>query len=315
MSIDVLEYLRILQNSRCSYLKDNIGGNEMRFQGIPVTLENYKEIFRDCIPDVLDEIRLAVLDDTNIIPYIDACGSDSYKLGQFRLAIREGVPTRFLSVKLTARAVYCIRRCFANNISLEPLVKYYNGTSIAIPVDIFEMIAETLSLGGDITQIDFYDVKDDILEIICKGLVRGYPMQMFVDDRFTQGYIRLLMRGLDLCIDINPFMEDIWEEDQLITIFASSSKIDISLLMQYVSPKFPCETISSLIKIMSNGLDIDRLAYRDSDGYPIYSNYQIEVLGIALEMMKNGINCEDVFNPKLSDKQMEDMLDDIKNSL
>lgn len=287
----------------------------MRFQGIPVTLDNYKDIFRDCIPDVLDEIRLAVLDDTNIIPYLDSCGTDSYKLGQFRLAIREGVQSRFLSMKLTAKTIYSIRKCFSEGISLEPLLKYYSGTNITLPVDVFEIIVETLSLGGDISKIDFYDVKDEVLEIICKGLVRGYPMQMFVDDRFTESYIRLLMRGLDLSIDISPFMKDIWDEDQLITIFANSSKVDIGLLMQYISPKFPSDTIRSLVTILSKGLDIDKLAYRDSDGFPIYSTYQIDVLGDALEVMRNGINCEDLFNPKLSDKQMEDMLEEIKNSM
>lgn len=307
--------MRTLLGSRCLSSIRDIGGNEMRFQGIPVTIYNYKEIFRTCIPDVLDEIRLAILDNTNIIPYIDACGEDSYKLGQFRLAIREGVPIRYLAVRATAKTVNCLRRCFDKGISLEPLLKYYNGISLTLPVDVFELVVETLSLGGNISEVDFYEVKDVVLETICKGLVRGYPMQMFVDDRFSANYIRLLMRGLDLSIDISPFMKDIWDEDQLITIFANSSRIDVSLLMQYVSPKFPCDTINSLIKILSKGLDIDKLAYRDSDGYPIYSNFQLDVLGEALQLMKNGVNCEELFNPRLSDKQMEDKLTEIKNSL
>lgn len=315
MRYDVLGYLETLQVSKNCSTTRNIGGNQMRFQGIPVTLENYKTIFRDCTPDILDEIRLAVLDDTNIMLYIDSCGDDSYKLGQFRLAVREGVQARFLSTQLTAKTVKCMRKCTYEGVSLEPLVKYYNGMQLALPVEVFEIITETLSLGGDITKIDFFDVPEGILDIICRGLVRGYPMWMFVDERFSEQYIRLLMRGLDLNIDISPFMKDIWSESQLVLIFANSNKVDISMLISYISPKFSCETITALIKTIMLGLDIDQLAYRDSDGYPIYSDFQIEVLTRALLLMKKGVNCEEVFNPRLSDKQMSDKLDDIENSL
>ena len=33
-----------------------------RFDNKTITLENYKEVFVNCSPDILDEVRLAILD-------------------------------------------------------------------------------------------------------------------------------------------------------------------------------------------------------------------------------------------------------------
>ena len=60
-----------------------------RFGPKIITLDNYKEVFKVCSPDILDEIRLAILDDVPIGQYIQLCGQDYYKLNQIRKAIRE----------------------------------------------------------------------------------------------------------------------------------------------------------------------------------------------------------------------------------
>ena len=56
-----------------------------RYKSQTVTLENYRTVFKVCSPDILDEIRSAVLDDTSISSFIKPCGNDSYKLGQLRI--------------------------------------------------------------------------------------------------------------------------------------------------------------------------------------------------------------------------------------
>lgn len=287
----------------------------MKYMGMPININNYSTVFKDCTPDVLDEIRLAVLDNTDIMIYINDCGDDSYKLGQIRLSLREGVPYRFINTSITAKSIKCIRYCYKHSISLDPLIKYYLGSRILLRPEVFEIVVETLSLGGNISKVDFLTVPDSILEIICRGLVRGYPMWLFVNDKFTESYIRLLMRGLDLGIDISPFIKDVWGESQLVLLFANVEKIDINSFLSYVNNKFSYEALKILIKAVRDGISIDRITYRDRDGYPVYSHYQMEVLVKALKMIKQGLNCDDVFNPKLSDKEMSDKLDFILEEL
>ena len=81
-----------------------------RYKDKEVTTKNYKDIFGSYPVDILDEIRLAIADNTEIARYIDICGTDSYKLNQLRLAIREGVEKEFLNPAMTGRTLYLIRQ-------------------------------------------------------------------------------------------------------------------------------------------------------------------------------------------------------------
>lgn len=284
----------------------------MLLQGVrpvEITLNNYKEIFKVCTPDILDEIRLALLDNTDIMSYIGICGNDSYKLSQYRLAIREGVYYRYLIPGLTGKTINKLRVCHRNHIDLSSLDKYISHGSLKLDTIMFEMVVEALSLGADISTVDFFNVPCSICKIICEGLVREYPMWLFVSDKFSENYIRLLMRGLDLGIDITSCLTDVYSEHQLIVIFANKEYSDI---LKYITPKFPIESIKVIIKACEEGLDITQLVYRDSDGYPVYSEFQMLALLDALRLQKKGIVVDDVFNPKLSDKAMLSMLDSYK---
>lgn len=278
----------------------------MFINGIELTLENYKEIFKVCTPDVLDEIRLAILDDTDILAYINPCGNDSYKLGQFRLATREGVSFRYLVSSLSGKAVNKIRACHRMHMDMTQLLRYINGGHIKISNEMFELVASAVSLGADITKVDFTQVKEDTCKVICEGLVRKYPMWLFVGDNLSEKYIRTLMRGMDLGIDISPCITNIYSESQLIYIFAHK---EYSNILRYITPKFPLESIKILMRAVEDGLDISELVYRDGDGYPVYSEFQLDALVKALKLRKLGVVVDDVFDPKLSDFDMLNMLD------
>lgn len=277
----------------------------MIYKGRNITISNYKEIFRECTPDVLDEIRLSVLDNTDIVPYINQCGTDSYRLGQIRLALRENVDRKYVLAQLTPRTMNILRECNRQRLSLSPLNDYIIGGKVIVSVEMLELMVYALCSGADITKVDFTHVREDLCEIVCQGLVRGYPMWLFLGDNMTVEYINVLLRGLDLGIDISPCIKQVFSPAQLLLIFSQKKH---SSLLRNITPNFPYESISVLLSAMDEGLDISQLLYRDKDGFPIYSSLQMQALVKALEFEKTGVVVTDVFNPSLSDKEMYDML-------
>ena len=272
-----------------------------QFKKITVTLENYKQIFKNCTPDVLDEIRSAVLDDTPIASFIDECGTDSYKLGQIRIGLREMMPLGFLNTNLTGRTIYLIRQCLKNNISVDDLFVYVDEDKLKLPSGTIEKLAEFVYLGADISMIDFTKVKESKIELVLQGLLYHYPMWLIIDEDYPISYMKSLMRGMQLEIDITPFLSGKWSEQQMFLLFSYSKRIDIMDFMSKINEQFDVESLKVLLKLYKENVPITTLCVQDQDGTPIYNSYQIEELGKAI---KDKTITHEMYNPLLSDKSM-----------
>lgn len=272
-----------------------------QFKEITVTLENYKQIFKNCTPDVLDEIRSAVLDDTPIASFIDECGTDSYKLGQIRIGLREMMPLGFLNTNLTGRTIYLIRQCLKNNISVDDLFVYVDEDKLKLPSGTIEKLAEFVYLGADISMIDFTKVKESKIDLVLQGLLYHYPMWLIIDEDYPIPYMKSLMRGMQLEIDITPFLSGKWSEQQMFLLFSYSKRIDIMDFMSKINEQFDVESLKVLLKLYKENVPITTLCVQDQDGTPIYNSYQIEELGKAI---KDKTITHEMYNPLLSDKSM-----------
>ena len=273
-----------------------------RFKKTMVTLENYRTIFRECSPDILDEIRSAVLDDTQISKFIGPCGNDNYKLGQLRMAVREFVPVEYLSPKVSGSVIHNIRIGVSKGLDMSDILLYYNKLSNKS----LEIISDFLLLGVDITQMDFTLVPDNLVEICLKGLLKGYPMWLIVGEgcKLTTEEVQLYMRGLSLGIDIHPFLTGGWDSSCVLLLFSYGKSVDINDFLRYINNKFSIEHLKELLNLYNKKVDIRNLVLKDEDGYPVYNEYQIHELGIAI--LDNTITKE-MFNPSLSDMDIVEM--------
>lgn len=270
--------------------------------GVLVTLNNYISIFGDYEPDILDEIRSAILDDTPISPFIARCCHDSYKLGQIRMALREYVPEEYLNVNLSGECIHKIRMAYKAKIDLKPLLepkKYL----YCLESESISHIIDVLIHGIDISKIDFSVVPIENVEVICEGLIQGYPMWLCVsnDKELTPSYIRQLMKGMLLQIDIHPFISEVWTDEQLIFLFTNAKVIDINDLLMYVNHNFTVEHLSEICEAYKLNLDFKVLCLQDEDNFPAFNPYQLEVLRKTLE---DGVFCEDIYNPSINDRDM-----------
>lgn len=271
-----------------------------RYKSQVITLENYRDIFKVCTPDVLDEIRSAVLDDTSIGNFIKPCGVDSYLLGQLRLAVREMIPIEYLSANVTGRTVYNIRQGFAKNRDMSPLLKYYNQKVVKVDVSILEMLSEFCLIGTDITRVDFTTVPEELVSTVCKGLYQGYPMWLLLDGENTpdERTIKILMRGMSLGVDIHPFLSDKWDINSMLLLFSYAKSVDLNDVLRYINSNFSVESIRVLLDFASKGIPIVRLCAKDLSGIPVYNSYQMYEIGLSLEA---GVDIVEMFDANLSD--------------
>lgn len=265
---------------------------------------NYGVVFQSCSPDILDEIRSAVLDNTPISGFINGCGDDSYKLGQIRLALRETLPVELLSTKLSGKTIYNIRQAFHKGIDVYPLLRYYNSKELKLDADVIEVLSDFVLIGTVIDSVDFTVVPIGLVQLVCKGLYKGYPMWLIVGDGcagMTKEVMTVLMRGLSLGVDIHPFLSGDWGTDAMLLLFSYVKSVNINEFLSCVTSKFNVACLEVLLDLSSKGVPIKKLCIQDEDGNPVYNSYQMFALGDALQ---HNILSNDVFDASLSDFEM-----------
>ena len=277
-----------------------------KYQMELVTMDNYRKIFSGSTVDILDEIRSAVLDDTPIANFISCCGSDSYKLGQFRMALREFIPPKYLNKCLTGRHIQLIRQIYARRGEsglnfLEDYLKSF--THYSFTEDAFCRILETVLHGGDISKINFGRVQTANMDIVCNGIERGYPMWLCAEEPLSREMMKLMKQGMLLGVDIHPFLEGDWKTEVVTVILTNANAVSVAELLSWVTCKFSLGEVEEVIKAMRFHLDWTLLCAKNTEGEPLFNEFQMAVISQCLIA---DVLTEDIYNPKLSDIEMQD---------
>lgn len=279
------------------------------YKDVTVTLDNYKSIFSDCTADVLDEIRLAILDDTQIGYVIKNCLHDSYKLGQLRMAFREFIPLNYISLAMTGKTIYTMRCLFTAGMDASSLLRYIkradtNKISMNLLVDscTFEVLADYVYLGTDITKLDFERIPTKLVSTICRALKLGYPMWLIINyENYSIERLEAIIRCMQLGLDVHPFLEDSWNIEQINVLINFSQCVDLNEFMQYVTPKFGKDVLCALLRVAEGKFPYQNLCARDIDGYCLYNSYQIDEIRSA---MIDGTLSEDMMTWGMSDLEI-----------
>jgi len=269
-----------------------------------ITLGNYTQVFSDCSPDVQDEIRNAVLDDTPIGKYIQLCKEDGYKLNQVRLCLREYVQKSYINTAMTAKTLYAVRQLYKSKRDMDFITRYLTGSNlIRIEAEALEKIVYTVLAGGDVSKIDFTYLPKVNVDIVCEGLLLNYPMWLLVGSRqsYTPQTLRLLMRAMSLGINIHPFLQGKWGNEQIAMIIQSSNGLDTSVLFDNINHKFSTEQINTVTQLLQDKHDISFMCSKDKDGEPEFNKYQMWAM---MRYYHSGFNPAEHVTPKMTDTEI-----------
>ena len=276
----------------------------MKYKGIVLTLDNCWEVLEDSDTAILDEVRLAILDDTDISGYIEVCKGDDYRLKQVRMALREGFPKKYLQNNLNAENIKYLRKMYSLGIDLDIVANYLDLDNYVLGYILLGVIK-----GADISKINLNRISYSIMPTVMKGLIYKYPMEIFeghYEKHLTEEYMRVLFIAMQEGVDIMPFIKDKWDEQAINYIIAvQQSGADANLLLKYITDKCPVEAVEGICQAYKQRtLDegkLKRLCYRDEDGFYIYNEYQIVAL---LRVIQQNKDFDAVANPRLSDREM-----------
>lgn len=285
--------------------------------GKVANLGNYLSLTKGYSPDIQDEIRSAVLDDTPIGVYVDKCKDDSFKLNQIRLAIREYVPTRYLSTRLSASNIKQIRRIFREGLDLKFLDAYLSAKGIlSISCESLDLILSAYLDGVDVGRVNFTKIREDTVDLFCSGLKKGYPMWVLsnADASIPRNKVTLLMKCMNLNLDIHPFLDKSWDLQSINLIAVNASKLEYTVLMKHINSRFSYGQLSQVISVAGEWLDFLPLCLKDEDGVPVFNEYQMDVLGRVIKfnakqetLGKGIVDIEEFLKPSMSDMDMQDL--------
>lgn len=285
--------------------------------GKVANLGNYLSLTKGYSPDIQDEIRSAVLDDTPIGVYVDKCKDDSFKLNQIRLAIREYVPTRYLSTRLSASNIKQIRRIFREGLDLKFLDAYLSAKGIlSISCESLDLILSAYLDGVDVGRVNFTKIREDTVDLFCSGLKKGYPMWVLsnADASIPRNKMTLLMKCMNLNLDIHPFLDKSWDLQSINLIAVNASKLEYTVLMKHINSRFSYGQLSQVISVAGEWLDFLPLCLKDEDGVPVFNEYQMDVLGRVIKfnakqetLGKGIVDIEEFLKPSMSDMDMQDL--------
>lgn len=292
-----------------------------------LTLSNYLRLLsEDFSVDVLDEIRLAIMDNTPLsMSLLDSCKEDSYKLSQYRHYINEYIPSKYLLRGVSGRNLFLIRRCFALGLDLDWICKYQStGSHISISPATLDSLLESYLDGVDVTRIDMSKFPEDCVKGVLSGLEHHYPMWLLEDCSFalTPQYIRALSLTFMFGNDVLPFLSETWDTDVIKllsseTVSMSSGlpnnlykdEMTFAYVLRFLTPKFPYSLVKSIVRVAVGGFPIDDLCLVDSEGYPLLSLYQVESLA---RFIINGVLYDDIKEklPAVTDVELDDIYEE-----
>lgn len=286
-----------------------------KYKGVLCTLNNYSELFGSLSEDFIDEIRLAILDDTQIGGYLDETIKSvdgANKLSQIRKALRDFVPVEFISLKVSAEITSLVRALYLKQGAdgLSKAEQYFpkTGGLLVVPEEILKHILLLLIEGIDISRINFIHVNKANIDIIAAGLLKGYPMWLVAEGGYSRNYLSLLVSAMKVGLDIHPFCEDDWSYERMSYLVQSADSVKRYNILAYISPKFDEGRLREIIYAANNHIDFAKLCQKDSDGNPLFNEYQMAVLSRA---MLRGILIDEVYDWRMSDIEMEKRLGEL----
>lgn len=280
------------------------------FKGCNCTLNNYATVFKGIPSDFIDEIRLAILDDTPIGDYLIRLLKDkdgANKLAQIRKALRDYVPVEFILTDVSAEVMEYIRRLYntKGEEALMQLSPYINlGSKTNLSNDTLKQIIIAAYSDVDISKVDFNKVETQNVSLIILGLTKGYPMWLISEMSLPTEVIEVLMQGMSLGIDIHPFLIGNWNAECIRYLLANYKRINLAEVLENVNSHFTYGQLEEVVSAAMSKVDFGLLCLKEEGGQPVFNEYQMEVIR---DCLVDDVLTEEIYDCTKSDMDMRDL--------
>lgn len=274
----------------------------MKYKGTVLLLDNFRSLLKGYSIDIQDIVRSAILDDIDIIPYLEVCKNNPIRLDQIRLGIKEGLNPVLFTIK-NGNSLYKIRQLGRNNHSLEVLSRQLSKGYLS---DVhLDKLLSWLESGYDVSRLDISILPCTLFDVFEDGFKQGFNMVEFNNGKvYSPEYIKSCLKIKSNLKDISPFLIDTYKQPCM-KLFVSFSKIQDKnkweLLLRNVNSSITEDKLELLVKCVKNNIDISKL----SD-----SRWSASCINLVLQAYLKGVNysellilepVEEILNSRLNE--------------
>lgn len=258
---------------------------------IELTLENFRDILKSegYNLDVQDVMRSAIIDGVDLMPFLEECKNNPYRLDQIRLGKKEGIDEVFFSVH-SGEGIYKIRQLQKKGVNLSTLEAHIRrGKLNEYALD--KLIFWT-GEGYNLTGLNLAIIPKSLFDVFEQGLEKGFNMKPFNDGRqYSADYIRYCLIIMSNRKPVDDLVgKTIWSEES-IRVLAKNSRVlsdsKWSVLLHTINNNITPEKLSVLILCLKNDIDIGYFVEPNEHGDCFWS---VDSLSLVVKAYESGLS-------------------------
>ena len=265
--------------------------------GTELTIENLRSSLSGYSIDVQDVMRSAVLDGVNIMPYVDSCKTNPYRLDQIRLGLKEGLDEVFFAVR-SGEGLYKIRRLRERGSSLKELKKHIEKGNLSDYA--LDRLISWVESGYNTEGLNIGIIPRHLFDVFEQGLEKGFDMKPFnTGKQYSTDYVRYCMiitsNGKTVDTFLGKGRGGLWSEESLRILAKNSKSLNKEQwekLLNGANREICSDTemLSVLIMCVKNGISIGYFGLKNSKGEKGVDCWSADGIMLVLKAYESGLS-------------------------
>lgn len=270
-------------------------------------LDFYDILGLDVSVDLRDELILGYMHNLNLTDYLQVKGIRFDTIRSIRLCLEHNVPTYYIDSNLSNDILLSLFELYSKGRTLDSsgLAKYFSSGSYKLRIEssTFAKLVGLALSDYRFDELDFVSIPLATVDLYVGAVEQGIDVVDFQNTYASSNYeyFKFLLSLRQSDIDISPFINGTWSEEQVTAVIRGRNKISVvDFVSHYINQNFTEGQIEYCIRAVDYDC-LDLLSSLDEDGYPLYNEYQMYQL---LEGARFGLDYMSYANPNLSDFEM-----------
>lgn len=247
----------------------------MKFNGVNLILDNFREVLFTYSTDIQDIVRSSILDGVDVSEYVKDCIDDPFRLDQIRLSLKEGVSKTYFSVR--GDILYQIRKMLKRGVNLSQVeTQLQNGLSD----EYIDYLLQWVDDGINLNKLNLGIIPRDLLNVFDYGLRGGFDMSIFNNGcAYTEKYIMLCLQMINNDKSVSFLLEGDWSLNCLGVLckYSKISKANWGMVASVIDSSISPSRLTSLLNLAKSNILYKELQTKKKGKY-VYSDKCLVIL-------------------------------------
>ena len=261
----------------------------------------------DINQNVKDELTLGILHGLDLTSYVTSDNIDFELLRAIRLCLEHDVPLHLVNANLDKDILIPLYRLYSAHRTIDSsgLSKYFNLTTNELMLEprTLGVLVDLALENVDFSMVDFTFIPLATVDVFASALAQGVEISDLQKSRAVsdKDYLDFLISLRLAGVDISPFLEGSWSEEQVLAILRGRLKVSVvEFITHYINENFTAGQIEQCWRASDFGC-LSLVCSVDKDGFPIYNEYQMYQI---VEGARFNLDYRLYADPSLNDSEM-----------